>query len=144
MHALKPCLLAATIALTIAGGSADAAKPPAQPRQAANLARNVVAPEAGIARRDGRYSADGAAIVLYAPGFFAPNRLSKGAGAAQFKAAAASSAYDYLVARHAELGLNERDVADLRVRLPGPDRVRREDDDRDHFGTCGGFSPSIG
>jgi Zn-dependent metalloprotease len=128
MHALKPCLLAATIALAIAGGSADAAKPPAQPRQAANLARNVVAPEAGIARRDGRYSADGAAIVLYAPDFFAPNRLSKGASAGQFKAAAASSAYDYLVARHAELGLNERDVADLQQvrvrRQPGLTVVR--------------------
>lgn len=128
MQALKPCLLAATIALAIVGGSADAAKSPAQPRAAANLARNVVAPEAGIARRDGRFSADGAAITLYAPGFFAPSHLSKGATAEQFKAAAASSAYDYLVARHGELGLDERDVADMQQlgvrRQPGVSVVR--------------------
>ena len=113
MHALKPCLLAATIALALAAGGADAAKPQARSVQATSLARNVLAPEAGIARRDGRYSADGAAIALYAPDFFAPNHLSKSATSDQFKAAAAGSAYDYLVARRAGLGLNERDVADL-------------------------------
>jgi Zn-dependent metalloprotease len=126
MQPLKPCLLAATIALAIAAGSADAAKSPTQP--STGLARNVVAPEAGIARRDGRYAADGAAIVLYAPGFLAPNHLSKGATADQFKAAAASSAYDFLVARRAELGLGERDVADMQQlgvrRQPGLSIVR--------------------
>lgn len=128
MHSLKPCLLAASIVLAISGGDAHAAKPQARSTQATGLARNVIAPEAGIARRDGRYSADGAAIALYEPGFLAPNRLSRGATAAQFKAAAASSAYDYLVARRAELGLNERDVADLQQihlrRQPGLTVVR--------------------
>jgi len=128
MHASKPCLLAATLALAIAGGSADAAKSPAQPGPAASLARNVVAPEAGIARRDGRFAADGAAIALYAPDFFAPSHLSRSASADQFKAAAASAAYDYLVARHGELGLGERDVADMQQvgvgRQPGVSVVR--------------------
>lgn len=128
MHALKPCLLAASLALVVSAGSADAAKPQAQSKQATSLARNVVAPEAGIAKRDGRYSADGAAIALYEPGFFAPNHLPKSASADQFKAAAASSAYDYLVARRAELGLNEQDVADMQQvgvrRQPGLSVVR--------------------
>lgn len=127
MHALKPCLLAATVALALSGGSAEAAKAQAVPHSK-NFARNVVAPEAGIAKRDGRFSADGAAIALYAPGFFAPNHLPKSATDAQFKASAASAAYDYLVARRAELGLDERDVADLQQvhvrRQPGLTVVR--------------------
>jgi hypothetical protein len=127
MH-LKPCLLATTIALAVSAGGAHAAKPQPRSVQATGLARNVVAPEAGIARRDGRYAADGAAIAVYEPGFLAPNHLSKGATADQFKAAAASAAYDYLVARRAELGLGERDVADLQQlgvrRQPGLSIVR--------------------
>jgi hypothetical protein len=128
MHPLKPCLLAASLAFAISGGDAHAAKPQLRSTHSTSLARNVVAPEAGIARRDGRYSADGAAIVLYEPGFYVPNRLSKSATDAQFKAGAAAAAYDYLVARHAELGLGERDVADLQQvhvrRQPGLTVVR--------------------
>jgi hypothetical protein len=128
MHMPKPCLLAATIALAVCGGDASAANTQARAPQATSPAKNVIAPEAGIARRDGRYGEDGAAIALYAPGFFAPNHLSKGAGADQFKAAATASAYDYLVARRARLGLDERDVADLQQlgvrRLPGFSVVR--------------------
>ena len=128
MRPTKPCLLAATIALAVSAAGAHAAKPQARSMQATNLTRNVVAPEAGIARRDGRYSADGAAIVLYAPGFFAPNHLSRSASPEQVKASAASSAYDYLVARHADLGLGERDLADLQQvgvrRLSGLSVVR--------------------
>ena len=128
MHVLKPCLLAASVALAVSTGGAHAAKPQARSTQATSLARNVVAPEAGIARRDGRYAADGAAIALYRPDFFVPNRLSKSATDAQFKASAATAAYDYLVARRAELGLGERDVADLQQvrvrRQPGLTVVR--------------------
>jgi hypothetical protein len=128
MHVLKPCLLAASVALAVSAGGAHAAKPQARSTQATSLARNVVAPEAGIARRDGRYAADGAAIALYQPDFFVPNRLSKSATDAQFKASAATAAYDYLVARRAELGLGERDVADLQQvhvrRQPGLTVVR--------------------
>ncbi|WP_242107736.1 hypothetical protein [Luteimonas aquatica] len=127
MHVLQPCLLACAIALSFAP-AAHAAKPAALSKQAVALTRNVVAPERGVAKPDGRYRKDGSAISLYQPGFSAPAGAKAGATAAQRQAAAASAAYEYLVARHDVLGLKEdalEGLQQVRVRsFPGFSVVR--------------------
>lgn len=97
MHVLQPCLLVGAIALSFATAS-HAAKPPAVSKQAMSLAKNVTTPDRGIVKRDGRYRGDGSVISLYQPNFVAPSSLKTGASEPQREAAAASAAYEYLVA----------------------------------------------
>lgn len=127
MHVLQPCLLAGAIALSFATTS-HAAKPPAVSKQATSLTKNVATPERGIVKHNGRYRSDGSVISLYQPNFAAPTTLKTGATEAQREAAAASAAYEYLVARHDVLGLKEDALGDLqqvRVRsFPGFSVVR--------------------